>query len=88
MNVSLTPELEKFVKDKVASGRYTSSSEVVREALRVLEENEHLNERRLEQLKKEVALGIEQANQGKLKPGKEVIDRILRKNKPALEKAG
>jgi putative addiction module CopG family antidote len=37
MNVSLTPELEKFVESKVRSGRYTSVSEVVREALRLLE---------------------------------------------------
>lgn len=40
MNVSLTPELDKFVADKVESGRYTSASEVVREALRLLEEHD------------------------------------------------
>jgi antitoxin ParD1/3/4 len=40
MNVSLTPELEKFVSSKVKSGRYNSASEVVREALRLLEEHE------------------------------------------------
>jgi antitoxin ParD1/3/4 len=39
MNVSLTPELEKFVGTKVESGRYNSASEVVREALRLLEEH-------------------------------------------------
>jgi antitoxin ParD1/3/4 len=40
MNVSLTTELEKFVSAKVDSGRYNSASEVVREALRVLEEHD------------------------------------------------
>jgi len=40
VNVSLTPELEKFVSAKVESGRYNSASEVVREALRLLEEHE------------------------------------------------
>ena len=40
MNVSLTPELEQFVQTKVQSGRYNSASEVVREALRLLEEHE------------------------------------------------
>ncbi|MGB8261194.1 MAG: type II toxin-antitoxin system ParD family antitoxin, partial [Terracidiphilus sp.] len=40
MNVSLTPELDRFVAGKVASGRYTSASEVVREALRLLEEHD------------------------------------------------
>jgi antitoxin ParD1/3/4 len=40
MNVSLTPELEEFVSAKVGSGRYNSASEVVREALRLLEEHD------------------------------------------------
>ncbi len=40
MNVSLTPELEQFVSTKVGSGRYNSASEVVREALRLLEEHD------------------------------------------------
>lgn len=51
MNVSLTPELEKFVQDKVESGRYTSASEVVREALRVLERREERLREREEALK-------------------------------------
>src|SRR5205085_11483455 len=38
MNVSLTPELEKFVQSRVASGRYQTASEVIREGLRLLEE--------------------------------------------------
>ncbi len=40
MNVSLTSELDQFVATKVASGRYTSASEVVREALRLMEERD------------------------------------------------
>ncbi|NBJ13890.1 type II toxin-antitoxin system ParD family antitoxin [Microvirga arsenatis] len=46
-NVSLTPELEALVDNKVASGRYRSASEVVRAALRLLDERE----RRIEQMK-------------------------------------
>jgi antitoxin ParD1/3/4 len=42
MNVSLTPELEQFVSSKVGSGRYNSASEVVREALRLLEEHDQV----------------------------------------------
>jgi len=42
MNVSLTSKLETFVTGKVQSGRYTSASEVIREALRLLEEQERL----------------------------------------------
>lgn len=44
-NVSLTPELEALVDRKVASGRYRSASEVVRAALRLLDERErHLDQ--------------------------------------------
>ena len=46
-NVSLTPELEALVDSKVASGRYRSASEVVRAALRLLDERD----RRIEQMK-------------------------------------
>lgn len=46
-NVSLAPELEALVDSKVASGRYRSASEVVRAALRLLDERD----RRIEQMK-------------------------------------
>ena len=36
MNVSLTPELEQYIRRKVESGLYSNASEVVREALRLL----------------------------------------------------
>lgn len=51
MNVSLTPELEEFVQKKVESGRYTSASEVVREALRLLEKRDQRETEREEALK-------------------------------------
>ncbi|HEV7327962.1 MAG TPA: type II toxin-antitoxin system ParD family antitoxin [Bosea sp. (in: a-proteobacteria)] len=40
INVSLPEELLRFIKAKVETGRYTSSSEVVREALRLLEKQD------------------------------------------------
>ena len=68
MNVSLTPELEQLVQKKVQSGRYLSASEVVREALRLLEDRDHLRELKLEDLRKFVAAGIEQADRGEVGP--------------------
>lgn len=64
MNISLTPKLEQFIKTKVESGLYKSSSEVVREALRLLEEHHALRDMRFQELKKDIALGIEQADSG------------------------
>ena len=77
MNVSLTPELEQFVHTKVKSGRYLSASEVVREALRLLEERDRLREIRIATLRQEIAIGIEQSDRGDVFDGEEVIQELL-----------
>ncbi|MBN9462827.1 MAG: type II toxin-antitoxin system ParD family antitoxin [Burkholderiales bacterium] len=59
MNVNLTPQLEEMVRAKVASGMYTSASEVVREALRLMEEQDRLRAARLEQLRSDIRKGLE-----------------------------
>jgi antitoxin ParD1/3/4 len=64
MNVSLTPELERLVSRRVASGRYGSASEVVREALRLLEERERFRQARLEQLRRDVSAGLRALDRG------------------------
>ena len=58
MNVNLTPQLEDLVRSKVASGLYTSASEVVREALRLMDEQDRLREAKLEQLRSDVRQGL------------------------------
>lgn len=64
MNVSLTPELEKLVNDKVKSGRYNSASEVVREGLRLLQDQDELKRIRLDDLRREIMLGVDQIRNG------------------------
>ena len=59
MNISLTPHFEELVKGKVESGLYNSASEVMREALRLLEERDQLRELRLEELRREIQKGID-----------------------------
>jgi antitoxin ParD1/3/4 len=68
MNVSLTPELESLVQEKVQTGMYHSASEVVREALRLLRERDELRQVGLAELRKEIAVGLEQANRGQTAP--------------------
>jgi putative addiction module CopG family antidote len=46
MNVSLTPDLESLIREKVESGRYNDASEVVREGLRLLDERDRLQQLR------------------------------------------
>lgn len=57
MNISLTPTLEKFVQDKVASGLYNSVSEVIREALRMMASKDKISQERIIQLNKEIEEG-------------------------------
>jgi antitoxin ParD1/3/4 len=84
MNVSLTPELEQFVQSKVKSGRYLSASEVIREALRLLEERDRLYQARLADLQKEITIGIESAERGELYDGEAVIQELLAENQQRL----
>ena len=59
MNISLTPQLESLVKSKVESGLYGSASEVVRDALRLLEERDRRQFLRVEELRAEIKKGLE-----------------------------
>ena len=59
MNVNLTPHLEELVKQKVQSGLYTSASEVVREALRLMDEKDQLRQATLDELRKDIHEGME-----------------------------
>jgi antitoxin ParD1/3/4 len=59
MNISLTPHLENLVKSKVDSGLYNSASEVMRDALRLLEERDYVREMRLTELRREIQIGID-----------------------------
>ena len=66
MHISLTPELEASIKNKVASGYYNNASEVIRDALRFWECNEELVEHiKLESLRKRLSIGAGQADQGR-----------------------
>ncbi len=76
MNISLTPELEQLVKDKVNSGRYHSVSEVMGEALRLLDERDRIREQRLAELKAKIQVGIEALDRGEVVDGEEVFAEI------------
>ena len=64
MNVSLTPELENLINEKVKSGLYNSASEVIRESLRLLQEQDELKRIRKDELRREIMLGVEQIRRG------------------------
>jgi antitoxin ParD1/3/4 len=59
MNIHLTDHFEKFIESELKSGHYSSASEVVRDALRLFEEQEHIKALRLQTLKEEIRKGLE-----------------------------
>jgi len=69
MNVNLTPELEQLVHSKVQTGRYNSASEVVREALRLMEERDQLKAMQKEELRKKIAAGLKSLDEGRFVDG-------------------
>lgn len=81
MNVSLTPELEKFVDGKVESGLYNNASEVVREGLRLLKENDEVRLRWREQIER----GL-QAQAGELSDGPKSMSEMRARLKARMKK--
>jgi antitoxin ParD1/3/4 len=65
MNVSLTPELEKLVHHKVETRLYTSASEVIREALRLMEERDQMQALQKDAIRKKIAAGMASLRAGK-----------------------
>ncbi len=88
MNVSLTRELEDLIQERVQSGRYTSASEVVREALRLLADRDELRQLRLEGVRAQVAAGLESLDRGEALPGEAVFDDIPGEPSARNEDAG
>ena len=65
MNVSLTPELEQIINQKVKNGRYNSASEVVREGLRLLQQRDEMHEAKLNALRAEIQKGTDSLEAGR-----------------------
>jgi antitoxin ParD1/3/4 len=80
MNVSLTPELEKLVERKVQSGRYQSASEVIREGLRLLDDQDRLRELHLSEVRKKIQAGLDELDRGEGIPGEEVYGQLKEKS--------
>lgn len=80
MNVNLGAVLDKFIAQLLKTGMYQSQSEVVREGLRLLKEREELKNLRLAELRKEIAIGSEQADRGEFLDGEGTFAEIRRRS--------
>jgi len=78
MNVSLTPELERFIGELVEGGRYRSASEAVRGAIRLLQDREAERSAKLEALRRSIEMGVEELDRGGQASADEVFEEILK----------
>lgn len=72
ISADLGQQLESFVAGLVATGRYNSKSEVLREGVRLIQDREA----RLIALDSSIARGLADADAGRTKPATEVFDRL------------
>ena len=80
MNISLTQELDRWISEKVKSGLYKSSSEVVRDGLRALQRQEEGRRAMIEDLRQELLVGIKQLDSGKSGPFDTTLIEEVKKN--------
>ena len=76
MSLQLSPELEEIIEGRVKSGRYRSASEVVREALGLLEERDQMLAVRRDEIREQISEGLASLRAGQGVDGEAVFDRI------------
>ena len=81
MNISLTPHLEEMIREKIATGSYNSASEVVREALRLLEQADQFQAMKIQKLREDIREGLDSGPSTVFDP--QQIKRAARRKKSA-----
>ncbi len=85
MNISLTPHLEDMIREKIASGSYNSASEVVREALRLLEQEDQVRALKMQNLRRDIREGLDSGPSKVFDP--QEIKRAARRKRSVAERA-
>lgn len=82
LNVNLTPKLEDMVRQKVSGGLYNNASEVIRDALRLMEERDRLQAAKIEALRQDIQAGLTSGHAEALD-----IEDIKRRGRERLNRA-
>ncbi len=76
LTVSIPTRVDAFIKDRIASGRFETAGDVVGAAIALLEERERLREAIIDEIRREIEIGIAQADAGQVRDGEEVFREI------------
>ncbi|HXT12125.1 MAG TPA: type II toxin-antitoxin system ParD family antitoxin [Candidatus Angelobacter sp.] len=79
MTVTLTPEQEKFIAERMNKIGYSSPEKVLDEGLKLIQAKEEY-ETKLAELRKDLQIGLDQIARGEMADGQEVFDRLLERN--------
>ena len=80
MTVTLTPDQEKFIAERMNKGGYSSPEKILEEGLKLIQVKEEY-ERRLAELRAALQIGIDQISRGEVLNGEDVFDEILEENR-------
>jgi antitoxin ParD1/3/4 len=86
MNVRLTPELQTLVQTKVRSGFYTSASDLVCEAVRLLDRRDRAGRRRVREIREQIDEGWFSLKSGESVDGEEFFQSLERREKALTQK--
>jgi antitoxin ParD1/3/4 len=88
MNIALNPEQEQLIQSKLKSGKYATATDVIVEALRLLEERDRHYEKWLAETREKVTVGLAELDRGEGIDGEVVIANLREKFKKARESQG
>lgn len=88
LSITVGQRFEKFVKEQVEGGRYNNASEVIRAGLRLLEQEEELRRRKLAELDAALAIGIADAEAGRVHPAEEVFAELRARYQKMADEQG
>lgn len=77
--ITVPPELDAFIRERVASGRFDTASDVVNEGLKLLALREHEREAALGEIRREIDVGLQQARAGQLRDGEAFFAELAQK---------
>ena len=81
LTVSVPAHVDAFIKDRVAAGRFETAGDVVGAAITLLEQQERMRDKVIDEIRRDIEEGARQADAGLLRDGRQVFEEIRQQRK-------